>query len=203
MSANVIHQSRTALIWRAGGMIWLISVTLFFASLDLYFAKPKVFLTISIGVSLSAITLILFLWSVKTLGLAKKLPDEQSNADIKRGGNVRKWFLIVLVLEIIGLNVASATLLGFNHFQYIVPVDILIVALHFIPLARIFAMPIYYILGVIMSLIAILTMLLIPASSHAGNLITIAAIPSICFILLNWIAIIYILSDGMKYLRKV
>jgi hypothetical protein len=169
-----IHQSTAAQVWRAGGMIWLVSVTLLFALLDLYF-----------------------------LGLAKKLPVEKSGEELQRGSSMRKWFIDILILEIAGLSISSIALLKLNHFQYIVPVDILIVSLHFIPLARIFAMPIYYFLGIIVSLIAIITMLLVPASSQIGNLITIAAIPSMCFIFFNWITIIYILRGGMKYLRKI
>jgi len=203
METNTVHQSRTAQVWRAGGMIWLISVTFFFALLDLYFAKLQLFPTVSIGITLSLITVILFLLSIKMLGLAKKLPVEKSGEELQRGSGMRKWFILILVLEIAGLNIASIALLKLNHFQYIVPVDILIVSLHFIPLARIFAMPIYYFLGIIVSVIAILTMLWVPASSQTGNLITIAAIPSMCFIFLNWITIIYILRDGTKYLTKI
>ena len=200
METNRVHQSRTAQVWRAGGMIWLVSVTLLFALLDLYFAKLRLLPTASIGTVLSLITAILFLLCIRMLGLAKKLPVEKSGEELQRGSSMRKWFIAILILEIAGLNIASITLLKLNHFQYIVPVDILIVSLHFIPLARIFAMPIYYFLGIIVSLIAILSMLLVPVSSQIGNLITIAAIPSLCFIFFNWITIIYILRDGMKYL---
>ena len=200
METNRVHKSRAAQVWRAGGMIWLVSVTLFFALLDLYFAKLQTLPTVSIGIALLLITAILFLWCIKMLGLAKKLPVEKAGEEIQRGSNMRKWFITILILEIAGLNIASIVLLKLNHFQYIVPVDILIVSLHFIPLARIFAMPIYYILGIVVSLIAIITMLLVPASSQIGHLITIEAIPSIFFIFLNWITIIYILRGGIKYL---
>ncbi|MGZ3750153.1 MAG: hypothetical protein ACXVAU_02685, partial [Mucilaginibacter sp.] len=199
---NAMHQGRTALIWRAGGMIWLVSVTLLFALLDLYFAKLSVILTISTAIVIVGITAILFTSSVKTLYLSKLLPFEKSGDDLQGGVSVRKWFFIILILEIAGLNIASISLLKSDHFQYIVPVDILIVSLHFIPLARIFAMPVYYALGIMVSLIAIFSMFLVSSSSHIGNLIAIAAIPSLCFIFLNWITIIYVLKDGMKYLRK-
>ena len=196
MKANHIHQGRTAQIWRAAGMIWLIFVTLFFALLDLYFAKLQPFYTLFVAVLIVAISIALFIWSIKTLNLAKRLPEEKSLSN----NSMKLWFIVVLVLEIVGLNIATFMLLKLNHFQYIVPVDILIVSLHFVPLARIFAMPIYYFLGIVMSLTAILTMVLVPVSSQIGNLITLAAIPSLLFIGLNWITIIYVLRDGMKYL---
>jgi len=201
METIVLHQSKTAQIWRAGGMIWLISITLFFALLDLYFAKLSALFTTGIGLITTAITVFLFIWSIKTMSLAKRLPVEKSDADTVKGNKMRKWFLIILVLEVALLNIATFMLLKLNHLQYIVPVDILIVSLHFIPLARIFAVPIYYLLGIIMSVITILTMLLVPISSQIGNLSTLAGLPSLCFIFFNWIVIVYILKDSMKYLK--
>jgi len=203
LEASAIHQKRAAQIGRAKGMIWMVSVTFFFALYDLYFAKLSPFPTICLFILVCVVTAILFIWSIKTLGLAKKLPEEKSGETIRRRSSVRKWFLIVLVLEIAGFNLVAIGLWKFDHIQYIVPVDILIVALHFIPLGRIFAMPVYYFHGIILSLITVLTMLFVPASLQIGNLLALMAIPSLSFILLNWIIITYILNDAMKYLRKV
>ena len=198
-----MHQGRSAQIWRAEGMIWLISITFFFASLNLYFAKLSSFQTTILGTLILVISIILFIWSIKNLLLAKNTSNKKSEKEIQKGVYTRKWFLIILITEIVGLNIASIALWKSNHFQYIVPVDILIVALHFIPLGHIFVMPIYYFLGIIVALIVTITIFIVPASSQIGNLITVVAIPSLCFIFLNWICIIYILRDGMKYLRKL
>jgi hypothetical protein len=197
MTAIPLHVGRKAQIWRAGGMIWLISVTFFFALLDLYFAKLQTFQTIGIGTALLIITGVLFAWSIKSLQLSKKLPMENS-----KNSPIKKWFLIILIIEIVALNIATLVLLKSNHFEYIVPVDILIVSLHFIPLGRIFLMPVYYLLGLVVSSIVVLTLFFVPASSHFGNLISITAIPSLCFILLNWLVIIFILQGSMKYFKE-
>lgn len=181
-------------------MIWLISVTFFFALLDLYFAKLQTLPTISIGTAVLIITIVLFVRSVKSLQLSKKLPIGNSN-NLNNGSSIKKWFLIILTIEIVVLNIATLILLKTNHFEYIVPVDILIVSLHFIPLGRIFAISVYYLLGIIVSVIVVLTLLLVPASSHIGNLFSIAAIPSLCFVFLNWFVIIFILHDSMKYFK--
>lgn len=203
IEASAVHQKRAAQIGRAKGMIWMVSVTIFFALYDLYFAKLSMFLTISICIIICAITAILFAWIMKTLRLAKKLPDDKSIEAIQRKDSMRKWFLIILIVEIAGFNIAPIALWKFDHLQYIVPVVILIAALHFIPLGRIFAMPVYYFHGIILSLITIVTMFLVPTSLQIGNLPALVAIPSLSFIFLNWIVIIYILKDAMKYLRKV
>jgi hypothetical protein len=138
--------------------------------------------------------------SFETLSLAKKLPAIRSEKATKRGTALRKWFIIIIAIEVAGFNIAPMVLWKFNHLEYIVPVDILITALHFIPLGRIFAMPIYYVHGIILSMITILTMLLVPASFQIGNLVALMAIPSTCFIFLNWIVVAIILKDATKYL---
>ncbi len=202
MKTNTIHQSRAAQIGKAGGMIWIASISLIFAILDLYFAKLPVLLAISSGIAIFVITGILLNWSIKALLLAKKLPADKSEEAKKRKHYIRKWFLIILGIEIAGLNIAPVILLKLNCFQYIVPVDILIVALHFLPLGRIFNMPAYYFLGIILSLIDLLTMFFVPVSLKTGNLPALIAIPSLSFIFLNWIVVVYIIRDALKFLRR-
>ena len=127
-----IHKGRTAQIWRAGGMIWLISVSFFFSLLILYFAKLSMLLTLSIGSIVFFVPMFLLIGSIKSLQLAKKLFEDKSEIGSQKRVGMKKWFLIVLAIEIVGLNIASIALWKSNHFPYIVPVDILIVALHFI-----------------------------------------------------------------------
>ena len=202
IESNTIHQKRAAQIGRSKGMIWMVSVTIFFALYDLYLAKLSVFPAICICIIICAVTAILLGWSMKTLRLAKKLLVEKSGEATQRSRSMRKWFLIILIIEIAGFNIAPVALWKSGHLQYIVPVVILIAALHFIPLGRIFEMPVYYFHGIILSLITILTIIFVPASLQMGNLFALMAIPSLSFIFLNWIIIVYILQDAMKYLRK-
>jgi hypothetical protein len=202
METNKIHQKREAQIGRAIGMIWMISITFFFAFLDLYFAKLTILPTIGIGTLILFISAVILIRCIKSLRFALKLTAEKSDEGIKRGRFIKKWFFIILALEIAALNIATFTLLKFHCFQFIVPVCILIVALHFIPLGHIFAMPVYYFLGIVLTVIDLLSMLFIPGSLMIGNLIAVIAIPSLCFIFLNWIIIVYILMDGMKYQRN-
>ncbi|HNW52581.1 MAG TPA: hypothetical protein PKH79_15975 [Prolixibacteraceae bacterium] len=202
MNTNTIHQSRPAQIGRSEGMIWIISITFFFAFLDLYFAKLSILPAISIGLLILLITAILLTIIIKMLRFAFKLPEEKTEDGIKRGRFIKKWFLIILAIEIAALNIATFSLLKFHCFQYIVPVCILIVALHFIPLGHIFTMPIYYFLGITLTLVDLLSIFFIPTSLMIGNLIAIIAIPSLSFIFLNWIIVVSVLRDGMRYQRN-
>jgi hypothetical protein len=198
MRINNEHFRRTAQIGRAGGMIWMISITLLFEFYNLYFAQLSIFFTLGIAIIIISLSSILFYWSIITLSHARAMPMEKFVDEVKRR-NLRRRFFIVLILEIIAFNIAPLLLLWFGHIEYIVPVEILICAIHFIPLARIFNMPVYYFLGSTVSLITILTIIFIPASSQIGNLFAIAAIPSLSFIILNLIAIVFILNDAKQY----
>jgi hypothetical protein len=200
MEKKKAHLRRTAQIWRAGGMIWMIGITLFFAIYDLYFLNLSISLSTGLTVVVAVVTSILFARTFKTLRLAKQLPEEKLIDEVKRR-KMRKGFFVVLIMEIAGFNIAPFALLYFKHIEYIVPVEILICAVHFIPLARIFAMPVYYLLGSVVSVITILTLVLVPASQQIGNLAAIAAIPSLSFIVSNWMTITYILNDAKKYLK--
>lgn len=198
MQLNTIHQSKKAQIWRMGGMIWLIFITAFFASIDLYFAKLQHLFIVLAAVVILSITIGLLLVSIKLLRLKIKLEDETKESYFEQGSGIKKWFLIIFALEVFCLNAATFTLLFLHHYQYIVAADILIVALHFIPLGRIFIMQVYYWLGITVSLIAIMTLFFVPVSSQTGNLTTLAAIPSISFIILNWVTVVYILKNDLK-----
>jgi hypothetical protein len=198
MGINNVHFRRNAQIGRAGGMIWMISITWFFELYNLYFAKLSPFLTITIAVITMAIASGLLYWSINLLKRARRMPLEEM-VDEHRRKTLRKRFYLVLIIEIAGFNIAPLVLLWFHHIEYLVPVEILICAIHFIPLARIFNMPVYYFLGGIVSLFTVLTIILIPASSQIGNLITIAALPSLSFIVLNLITIVFILNDAKQY----
>ena len=190
------------MIGRSGGMIWLTSISLIFALMDLYFADLTILPAIISGTGILLITGILLNWSCKALLLARKLPDVKTEEGIRRKHYIRKWFFIILALDIAGLNIAPVVLLKLDCFQYIVPVDILIVALHFLPLGRIFHMPAYYFLGILLSLIDLLTIFLVPVSLKTGNLPALIAIPSISFIFLNWVLVVFIIRDALNYLRR-
>ncbi len=58
MTKDANHVAKTAQIWRAGGMIWMISITMFFAIYDLYVARLPVFLTAAMGGVAFAVTFI-------------------------------------------------------------------------------------------------------------------------------------------------
>jgi hypothetical protein len=175
---------------------------LFFALLILAFARFILAIATSAAVLVALISGWLLVWSLWNLRLAKRLTQEGAAEQLKHGAWMRRWFLRILVIEIILLQVVSFGLWKWHLFPYIVPVDILIVSVHFIVLARIFALPAYGLLGGIISLVAIATILWVPIDAYWGNLLELAAIPSASFILANWIVIAWMLFSAKRYLVK-
>ena len=179
----------------------MISITLFFEFYNLYFANLSALYTGGLAVVIIAISSILYVWTIKTLRLAKELPEEKHVDQVKRR-KLRRGFLLVIIIEVIGFNIAPFILLYFNHIDYIVPVEILICAIHFFPLAEIFKMPVYYFLGGIVTILTVVVLLFVPSSLKMGNLLAVAALSSIGFIIANLLIIIYVLNDARKYLEK-
>jgi hypothetical protein len=188
---------------KAIGVIWLSSVTFFYGLFYLYFSKLPIIQSISLGIGIIVITGIILHRSVNTLRQAnKRLLYDKSEERIRRRHYVRKSILILLILEILGLSIATVTLIKYNYNQYIVPYDLVIIACQFFPLSRIFILPVFYSLGIIQSLIGILIMFFVPISLQIGDQVALIAIPSLSFILLNWIIILFSLRDGMKHLSS-
>jgi hypothetical protein len=59
-----------------------------------------------------------------------------------------------------------------GHLSWIVPLDLIIVGIHFIPLAKLFGVPRYTTLGLLFCIVSILTLLLVPAHAHIGTVFT-------------------------------
>jgi hypothetical protein len=77
MRINNEHFRRTAQMGRAGGMIWMILITLLFEFYNLYFAQLSIFFTISISFIIITVSSILFYWTLNTLKHARAMPLEK------------------------------------------------------------------------------------------------------------------------------
>ena len=69
---------------------------------------------------------------------------------LKQPGSTRIAFLIVFAIEIAAIIAALIVLSRFHMEQYMVAAIAVIVGLHFLPLAKIFRVQIYYVMGLAM-----------------------------------------------------
>jgi hypothetical protein len=74
--------------------------------------------------------------------------------------NVQRRFSVVVATEMVVIIAAANVLARSGHSQWIPAVICALVGLHFIPLARVFSVPMYYATGVALGLVAGSTMIL-------------------------------------------
>jgi hypothetical protein len=86
---------------------------------------------------------------------------------------------MIVAAEGVAIFVVSETCAETHHWRFIVPLAIIIVGLHFLPLARLFAVPRYNVTGALFCAIPIVTMLSVPASAHVGHALSWFTIPAV------------------------
>ncbi len=91
-----------------------------------------------------------------------------------------RWFMIIVAAEIAAWGAVSMVcVLVLHHSRYIVPLDIFIVGVHFLPLAKLFQVPRYYAMGVLFCVIPVATMLAVQYSAHVGHGVIWMVVPSV------------------------
>lgn len=120
-------------------------------------------------VCIVAITVALLIPAIILLRTTQALPaDDHPESLSNEKWTMRLFYLdfysegAAIVLAIIICNVT-------NHDAYIVPVIALIVGLHFLPLAALFKVWLYYVTGALMIVIPLVVMIAVPATTLIGR----------------------------------
>lgn len=115
------------------------------------------------------IGILLFVCGYTLIRSSQGLSSDSNKSGMQRSRRIGMWFNIIFGLEFILIAVAGAICGSINHFEYFFPVMALIVGAHFLPLAYLFKVNAYYVTGVLLCLLAIVTMLFIPVNVHLWN----------------------------------
>jgi hypothetical protein len=161
-----VLRNKKYLVGLAAGSLWLILVESAFAVWALVTVRTSVATSLAGATGALAFGLIFF--GVVTIRAALSLPavDDAAPSDVRR---IRHQFWMAVGAECVGCAVVSVVSVATHHWLFIVPLNLIIVGLHFLPLARLFAVPRYYVLGAMFCLIPTATMLFIPKSGHIGS----------------------------------
>ncbi|WP_375347420.1 hypothetical protein ACEWPB_28475 (plasmid) [Priestia megaterium] len=116
-----------------------------------------VFITLSL-----LIGVVLFISAFALIKSSSQLSNEVIKEDRDRSRKKNRWFGIIFSLEGLLIAIAAFICVSTNHLNLFVPVMALIVGAHFFPLASLFQVPIYYITGTLLCLLATITMLTFP-----------------------------------------
>lgn len=117
----------------------------------------------------------------------------RSDAEAKRYGMT---FGVVFGVEMVTIALGSTLLNRFHHPEFLLPFVSLVVGAHFFPLARLFAMGLYYVTGALLVLTSVTVMLTVPVHAMIGNLHAWnAVVGSLCAAIL-WLTGIFALLKG-------
>ncbi|MDT4895146.1 MAG: hypothetical protein QOH25_223 [Acidobacteriota bacterium] len=123
-----------------------------------------------VAIILALCVLSLLIVSINTLRQVLRLPpDALSSEMLERIARVKRGFGIVNMVQ--GIAIGATFTLGFRlqRPEYIPPVVALIVGLHFFALAPILRMRFDYIIGLLLCLLALVTMFLLPVYANTGD----------------------------------
>lgn len=168
--------SRRRNIGLAAGALWLIAISFVFVAWSLLAIGTLMAIYVLIGtiVLLCIIVVAGILVIRATLGLpksvAKKSPEELQ---------IMRKFAVVVVIEVLAFAVVNSIVGVTRNFELIPSLNLIIVGIHFIPLAKVFRVPRYYITGLFFCIIPIATLLAIPKNVMIGQTIAWYVVPSL------------------------
>ncbi len=109
--------------------------------------------------------LMLLIGGISLLHAAHEMP-QQITGNLKR---IRFWFNIVFIAEGLLIGAAIAICNAANQTELIPGVIAIIVGIHFLPLASLFQIKLYYFTGVILCFLALMTLLVAPSTIMLGD----------------------------------
>jgi hypothetical protein len=115
----------------------------------------------------------LLVGAISLILASRRLPNQVAGMNDQRGKRTVKWFILIFASEGILIAVASVVCNVIHCFDLFFPILALIVGAHFFPLAPLFELKTYYLVGALLCLLGILALFVIPAhvqiSGHQIN----------------------------------
>ncbi|WP_245645132.1 DUF7010 family protein [Peribacillus loiseleuriae] len=111
----------------------------------------------------------LFIGGVSLIRASRELTNQVSKTDLRRGKRTRFWFNIIFAAEGLAIAITIVVCNATCHSELIPPVIAIIVGVHFLPLAPLFQVRLYYFTGALLCLLAIITLLVVPAKVTLGE----------------------------------
>ena len=115
---------------------------------------------------LSLIAILLLVASIRLIRAVRRMsPVSAPPEERKRSRNYR----LINMLQVVAMMGTVAVLSLIHHQEYILPVWAFIVGLHFFALVNILQRRLYYVVGLAMCGLVLLTVLLVPLTAHLGG----------------------------------
>lgn len=111
----------------------------------------------------------LFVGAITLSRTARSIPAQTVDENGERGKQVGRWFMIVFITEMVLIMITSFVCVALRRFDLLFPVTALIVGAHFFPLASLFRLAAYHLVGAALCLLGLLALFVIPTSSRIGD----------------------------------
>jgi hypothetical protein len=157
--------SKRRMLGLSGAAIWLIAVSTAFTALSLFMIGTSAARLALISFAVAAVVYLLIGAGVirKVLRSPGVVPPRTHEERV-----IMRRFVPVVIGEVVALMIVNTVCAVMRRLEPIVPLDVLIVGVHFLPLARIFRVSRYLVMGGLFCLVSVLTMVLVPVHAQVG-----------------------------------
>jgi hypothetical protein len=161
-------------------------------------------LHIGVYIIIGLVTLAFFGIGVMVMRYARSLPSVEAPEDVATGRRIGIWFGVVFGAEAVLIALASILLSRFGADRFIAPVVALIVGIHFLPLARLFNVRPYYLVGALLCLLALIAIvaLLLGLQIAGPSSYNWTYFVSIGTALILWLTLLYLSGYAIGLMRQ-
>jgi len=152
------------MIGLAGAALWLVAISTAFTIVSLALIGTSAARFALAGVSIAVIIFLVI--GIGVLRAVLRSPN--ASARTAEGQVMARRFKWVVIGEVAAIMIVNGIASAMQYFQLIAPLDILIVGIHFFPLASLFRVPRYYWMGGLFCAVTVLTLVLVPAHAQVG-----------------------------------
>jgi hypothetical protein len=186
------------MIGLAGAALWLVTIGTAFTIVSLALIGTSAARFALAGVS---IAVIIFL-AIGIGVLRAVLRSPNASARTAQGQAMARRFKWVVIGEVAAIMIVNGIASAMQYFQLIAPLDILIVGIHFFPLASLFRVPRYYWMGGLFCAVTVLTLMLVPAHAQVGAADAWLVWPTFGCSLVAWVTAGFNLREVRQSLRE-
>ncbi|MEO7910028.1 MAG: hypothetical protein ABIV47_10290 [Roseiflexaceae bacterium] len=111
----------------------------------------------------------LLIGGIALLISSRHISNQGAETDSRRERRTGIWFGIIFAAEGLLIGAASAICSAISRFDLFFPIMAIIVGVHFLPLAALFQIRAYYLVGTLLCALALITLIAVPERATLGG----------------------------------
>jgi hypothetical protein len=169
------NSGRKRCIGLIGGALWLIVISAAFGIWSLILIAA----TWAAQILVASSIIIALLIVIGTAEMLAALHMPKSSVPPTPDEKMGRRFALVFGAEILAFSVVNPIAGAMGHYEIMPSLNLIIVGIHFIPLAKIFRVPRYYITGILFCIIPIAVLIAVPEEFTVGETLAWYVYPSL------------------------